>query len=213
MTAVTGSTVLSWIAVQSHQSGTPQLTSDDASLVSELLRTGNDDLFAELVKRHQERVLRLVISVLGPGHESEAEDLVQEVFVLVYRKLATFRGECAFATWLYRLTKNLALDRRRHARLKHPHIGDELLALVPARDSHSDPESMASAAERRRQVLDHLEQLPDPQRMVVYLYYWMGSPVNEIAQLLELKQGTVKSHLHRARQRLATVLSEDLCHG
>ena len=79
----------------------PHRARSNASLVRELVRTGDDDLFAVLVQRYKERVFRLAASVLGPGHEGEAEDLVQEVFVLVYRKIspsgttATSRRGCS----------------------------------------------------------------------------------------------------------------------
>jgi RNA polymerase sigma-70 factor (ECF subfamily) len=209
---VAGESVLSWSAVSGRSRSTALSTSDDATLVSELLRTGGDDLFAELVSRHKARVFRLAVSILGPGHEDEAEDLTQEVFLQVFRKLATFRHECAFSTWLYRMTRNAAIDRRRRARFRHPHVDEAVLRSAQTEDKLSDPEQRAATNERRQQVLDQLEQLPEPQRSVVYLHYWLGSPIVEIAGLLELNRETVKSHLYRARRRLASQL-ENVCHG
>jgi RNA polymerase sigma-70 factor (ECF subfamily) len=211
--AANGESILSWSAVSVRERSTTLLTSDDATLVRELLRTGGEDLFAELVSRHKERVFRLAVSILGPGHEDEAEDLTQEVFLQVFRKLATFRQECAFSTWLYRMTRNAAIDRRRRARFRHPHVDEAVLQSLQTKDELSDPEQRATSSERRKQVLAHLERLPEPQRSVVYLHYWLGSPIAEIAGLLELNRETVKSHLHRARKRLASQIPRSVCHG
>jgi len=79
---------------------------DDGTLIRAFLRTRNDDFFEELVRRHKDRAFRLAVAVLGPGSEADAEDVCQEVFVLVYRKLGDFRMESAFSTWLYRMTTN-----------------------------------------------------------------------------------------------------------
>ena len=77
---------------------------------------------------------------------------------------------------------------------------------IPAPGRSNDPEPVAVAGELRATILRQIEQLPDPQRTVVYLYYWMEHGVADIAGLLEMKVQTVKSHLYRARRRLARVL-------
>ncbi len=176
---------------------------DNASLVRELVRTGDDDLFQALVERYRDRVFRLAVSMLGPGNEAEAEDVAQEVFVLVYRKLDSFRHDSDFSTWLFRMTRNRAIDRLRKARMRHRHVGDEELRSMPSLETSADPEMVAAAGERRSAVLQHVQGLPDLQRTVVYLYYWMGSSVAEIGEMLNTNVQTVKSHLHRARRRLA----------
>ena len=77
---------------------------------------------------------------------------------------------------------------------------------IPAPETSNDPERVAVAGELRARILRQVERLPYPQRTVVYLYYWMDNGVADIAELLEMKVQTVKSHLHRARCRLARVL-------
>jgi len=186
---------------------------DDVALVRELQRTGDEELFRRLVKRHKRRVFRLAAAVLGPGHEAEAEDLTQEAFLLVFRKLDSFRGEARFSTWLLHLTRNLAIDRRRHADLRRPHVSDDALARLPAVGGEANPEEAATARQQRERLRCQVERLPDPQRTVVYLHYWMETPVAEIAELLELNRETVKSHLFRARQRLAAGLAAGSHHG
>ena len=185
---------------------------DDATLVREFLRTHDDDLFAILVRRYQDRVFRLVLSVLGPGMEAEAEDLVQDIFVQVFRKLSSFRNESSFSSWLYRLTYNSCLDRRRKARLRHPHVCEEELDDLSDARRHADPEGMTAATERRRRLLGLVEELPDLQRTTIFLHYWLCLSVGEIASMLDVKPGTVKSHLFRARQSLASRLPEGFDH-
>lgn len=192
-----------WIAAQRGDAEADP-RADDASLVRELQRTGDDDLFQILVERHKRRVFRVAVAVLGPGREAEAEDLTQEAFLLVFRKLGSFRGDSAFSTWLLHLTRNLAIDRRRRADLRWPHVSDDRLAALPA--VGANPEETAAASEQRERLLQKLDLLPDPQRTAVYLYYWLDSPLAEIAELLELSPEAVKSHLYRARQRLAGAL-------
>jgi RNA polymerase sigma-70 factor (ECF subfamily) len=195
-----------WIAAQRGGAAAVSRV-DDASLVRELQRTGDDDLFRALVQRHKQRVFRLAAAVLGPGREAEAEDLTQEAFLLVFRKLDSFRGDSAFSTWLLRLTRNLAIDRRRRADLRRPHVSDDELAKLPAVGADANPEQAAAVGQQHERLLRGLERLPEPQRTVVHLYYWLGSPVAEIGALLDLKREAVKSHLHRARRRLADELS------
>ena len=162
----------------------------------ELVRTGKDELFNELVGRFKDKVFRLAASILGPGRETEAEDVTQEVFLVVYRKLRTFRHDSEFSTWLYRLTRNRAIDSLRKARFRHQHVGDGELRLMPTTAPSSNPEAVAAAGERRSEVLRHVQRLSDRQRSVILLHYWMGSAVSEIAELLDMNEQTVKSHLH-----------------
>lgn len=205
---------LSRVAAVTLERGDPLSVRSTASLVREFVRTGDDDLFHNLVRRYRDRVFRLAVSVLGPGNESEAEDVAQEVFVLVYRKIDNFRHESDFSTWLFRMTKNHALDRRRLARMRHPHVGDQALSSIPAPGRSNDPEMAAVDRERRARILELIERLPDQQRTAIYLHYWMGSGVAEIAELMEMKLQTVKSHLYRARRRLFRELNEDgACHA
>lgn len=184
---------------------------DDATLVREFLRTHDDDLFTILVRRYQDRVFRLALSVLGPGMEAEAEDLVQDIFVQVFRKLATFRGDSSFSVWLYRLAYNRCLDFRRQARLRHPHVCETVLEGLSDSSRQADPQGMTADSQRRQKLLRLVDELPDLQRTAVYLYYWSSLSVGDIASMLDLRPGTVKSHLFRARQFLARRLPEGFC--
>ena len=190
----------------------PARVRDDADLIEEFLRSNDDEFFGVLVQRYKDRVFRLVASILGPSAEAEAEDLVQEIFITVYRKLATFRGECSFSTWLYRLSRNRAIDGRRRRRPFAVLAGDQ-----PDGDS-GPPSSVDIHAEVERTgqnslVLRQVDQLGEPRRTVVFLHYWMGCSIDEISCFTEIPAGTVKSHLHRARRELAKRLNREAIDG
>jgi len=166
--------------------------------------------FDALVSRHRDQVFRVALSVLGPGAEADAEDVAQEVFVRAYRRLGSFRGESRVGTWLYRVAFNLAVDHRRRAGRRGEELGGETLDALPA--SGGDPHRVARDGESARLVRRLLDTLPEAQRAALHLHYWMGHTVAEIAELLDLAEGTVKSHLHRGRARLREELErgEDL---
>lgn len=199
---------LVWATAQAGKAGEGDRRAGESSLPGINAGSLGDDQFAVLVRRYKDRVVRLAASILGPAHTCEAEDLAQEVFILVYRKYDSFRHDSNFATWLYRVTRNRALDRRRLARYRRPHVGEEGLDALPA--PGVDPERRTVVKERRAAVLRHLEHLPETQRMVVHLHYWTGFGIKEIASLLEMKVDTVKSHLFRARKRLAGELAGEV---
>ncbi len=143
-------------------------------------------------------MLSLVASVLGPHGDLDAQEVAQEVFVRVHEKLETFRGEARFGTWLYRLAYNRALEHRRRARIRLPHVSwDQLEDAAPS--SRCD---LARDQERHELVERLVEDLPGVYRTVIHMHYWLECPVGEIAETLGVPSGTVKSYLSRARQRL-----------
>ncbi len=178
--------------------GPPPGTKDEA-IVADYLSTRDPDLFRLLVERHQERVFRLVASILGPFADLDAEELTQEVFVRVHERLESFRGESRFSTWLYRLAYNKAIERRRRARLRFAHVPCGDLEASPTPDG---PHEAALESERERAVAGLVDELPDVYRSVVHMHYWMDQSIDEIAEALGAPAGTVKSYLARARQRL-----------
>jgi RNA polymerase sigma-70 factor (ECF subfamily) len=182
---------------------------DDRALIKGILAHGAEECFDRLVERYKDKVFRLAVSVLGPGCDAEAEDVTQEVFLQVFRKLSTFRGESGFSTWLYRITYNQALERRRRAPFRLPHQGEEALAALVAPVEEADPVIKTMKRQRRRIVLEALARLDEPYRTAIHLYYWMKLSVGEIAGQLETRPGTVKSYLYRGRERLAKILGEE----
>jgi RNA polymerase sigma factor (sigma-70 family) len=183
------------------QPETSSASMEDSQIIAEFLRTSDEDLFELLVERYKDCVFRLVLSILGPGCAADAEEVTQEVFVIVYKQLETFRSESRFGSWIYRISFNRAIDAKRRARRRHAHVPVEALQAFPDRSSPS-PLTAAEKAEKSQVVRSCMEQLPDLYRSVLYLHYWMDCSIDEIGELLGVPPGTVKSYLHRGRQRL-----------
>lgn len=166
--------------------------------------------FAALVSRYQSRVHRLVAGILGPAYSADAEDATQEVFLLAYRKLDSFRGEAKISTWLYRLAYNRAIDYRR--RLDRRRDDVELPSEPVSSEATRAPASPLGellSSERGQALRRHLDGLPPKQRTAIHLHYWLGCTVAEIAELMDSKPPTVKSHLFRARRALARRLEKE----
>ena len=192
-----------------HVSATPmasiEIDVDDAGDDEQLARRFRDDrdskAFDDLVRRYQTSVFRIVSATLGPDNNADVDDCVQEVFIDVFYKIGNFRFQSRFSTWLYRVARNKAIDVLRKPRFRLPHVDSERL------NEHAD--SAAALEEQRtfdaseQRVRDAVSSLGARQRSVVYLFYWMQVPIAEIAQLMAMKSGTVKSELHRARAYLA----------
>ncbi len=175
----------------------------DAELVEAYRSTGGSRHFEILVQRHREKLLRLVLSVLGHGLQGDAEDVVQLVFLRVHDRLATFHGRSRFGTWIHRIAHRLAIDykrtRQRRARL---------LPEGPMSREPSSPNGLERAMDRERGELIRraLLEVSDPYQTALRLHYWLGLSVAEIAETLDVAVGTAKSYLHRGRQRLHRVL-------
>lgn len=164
-------------------------------------------LFERLVARHKADIFRIALSVLGPGFAADAEDVTQDVLVKLHGSLSSFRGESRLSTWIYRVAFRAAVDRKRLARFRLPHDSEEECRSAATRATES-PLEIVLGNERGRLLLRFVDRLPDAQRAVVRLHYWLDRDVSEIAALLDQPPGTVKSHLHRARERLRQLLKE-----
>jgi len=177
----------------------------DAQLVRRA-QGGDQSAFAELVSRHRDLVFSLAVSILGPAHVPEAEDLAQEVFLKVYRRLASFRGDAEFRSWLYRITFNEAVNLKSRARFRRPAAGE--VALRSAVTSEPGPDEQAEDAERDQALAECIRKLPEVYQSALRLYYWLGKGVGEISEMLGVPENTAKSYLHRARQLLRGMLKE-----
>ena len=178
----------------------------DAELVSRYLDRGEPRLFDELVARHRERMMRLVLSVLGPELANDAEDVVQEAFIAAHGRLAGFRGQSRFGTWLYRVAYNRALDHRRAAARRDRRARDSAADPAITRLVDDGAGRALLADERGRAVRAALARVPQPYQTALRSFYWLELPVAEIAEMLGVAPGTVKSYLHRGRARLARLL-------
>lgn len=171
----------------------------DAELISRTL-AGEPAAFGELVVRYQDRLFNSLARVLGSTED--ARDAVQEALVQAFVKLDTFRGKSAFYTWLYRIALNTAMS---HARRKRPtqSLDDDRLAVgrEPV-DSQPTPATQFDRSERAVEVQRALQELSAEYREVIVLREIDGCAYEEIAEILALPIGTVRSRLFRARLEL-----------
>ncbi len=184
----------------------PVLEDPDRELVARW-RSGDATAFEALVQRHERRVFRLLVRMLGS--HSEAEDVAQETFLNLHRHGHRFRGEARFSTFVYRVAANAALNRRRtlgrsHARERSLAGGEASGIATPL--PPVDPEREAAGAQVRSRVQEALLALSPALRLPLVLYDIEGLGYAEVAQVLELAEGTVKSRIHRARQALRPLL-------
>jgi len=163
---------------------------------------GNVSAFEELYRRYRRKVYSLCLRMLG--NVPDAEDLTQEVFLQLYRKIGTFKGAAALSTWLHRLTVNTVLMHLRTNRRKHQEhpAEDEELERVEGWRGTSPDGSAIDRIDLERAILS----LPPGYRVVFLLHDVEGYEHEEIADILGIAVGTTKSQLHKARMRLRKLL-------
>ena len=177
----------------------------DEELV-ERARKGETDAFSFLVRRYQDRVLGIAYSVLRDP--DEAADAAQDVFLSVYRKLGNFHGKSKFYTWLYRISINTAIDRRRAKQRRwaesldkeNETTGEDGFSRL--QDGSPGPMEKAADAEMERRIHEAIEELSPKHRQVILLRDVQGLSYQEIADVVGCNVGTVMSRLHYAREQL-----------
>jgi RNA polymerase sigma-70 factor (ECF subfamily) len=183
-------------------------TTDDHELVKRV-KLGETDAFDELVKRYYGSVYNLVAHSI-PGHE-EREDSLQEIFLKVYVNIPKFRFESSFSTWLFSISRNYLIDRSRKKKLLQVSTEDEdsgRTIMDSLSDQSSNPEKRMMESNADRTLRDALTQLDDDHKHVLILREIEGFSYMELAQILKINIGTVKSRLARAREELKSVLSK-----
>jgi len=174
----------------------------------EAAKAGDPDAFSKLYALHKRRVYTLCLRMLG--NVSEAEDMTQEAFLHLFRKIGSFRGESAFSTWLHRLTVNLVLMHLRKKGLNLVSLEETISPSdedAPKRDFGSrDP--MLTGSVDRVALERAVASLPPGYRMVFVLHDVEGFEHNEIATMLECSTGNSKSQLHKARLKLRDLLRQ-----
>jgi RNA polymerase sigma-70 factor, ECF subfamily len=184
--------------------------SDDSTVVSAFLG-GEERAFSELVERYQTRLLNFIYRTIGD--RDRAEDLVQEVFIRVYRHLHRFDRSKKFSTWVYTIASNLAKNELRN-RSRSPLVlfqtiqgsGDEEDRPVEFEDTTARPDDMYRKRHLRELVEQTVSQLPEHHRQVFVLRELEGKSYEEIAEITDCNLGTVKSRLNRARSAFAAII-------
>ncbi|MBI5532064.1 MAG: sigma-70 family RNA polymerase sigma factor [Deltaproteobacteria bacterium] len=167
-------------------------------------KQGDRAAFRVLFQRHRSDVARLVFRMLGP--KADLEDIIQEVFLQVFRSLGDFRGEARFTTWLHRLTVNVVLMHRRAARSR-PNFTDEVPAEAEAHTAHPDDDAIRR--ERIRAFYAVLDRLPEKKRTVFILHEIEGLSPTEVAEAVDAPVLTVRTRLFYARRELIQLLRQE----
>jgi RNA polymerase sigma-70 factor (ECF subfamily) len=169
-------------------------------------QAGDMSCFEMLYNRHKRRVFSLCLRMTG--NYAEAEDFTQEAFLQLYRKIASFRGESAFSTWLHRLAVNIVLMRFRKKSIPEVSLQEKLESQhedAPIREFGKNDDSLNGSVDRL--TLEWaIRELPPGYRMIFVLHDIEGYEHNEIAEMLGCSTGNSKSQLHKARMKLRSLL-------
>jgi RNA polymerase sigma-70 factor (ECF subfamily) len=172
----------------------------DAGLVAKSLQ-GNEKAFRQLVERYQPMAFSVVRGVLGD--RDDAEDVLQNVFIKVFRGLRSFRGDAKLSTWIYRIARNEAVNAARKTQLSGPSVDD---IDLPASE-RSRPDQQYRDKDRRKHLERCLGELEENYRVVLELRYMGEMSYQEVSDATELPIGTVKTYIHRAKLELKRVMT------
>lgn len=163
---------------------------------------GNLDAFCRLIAPHQDFLYRIALSILGT--REEAEEAVQDALIRIYRGLSSFTIEVPFQAWAYRIAVRVCFNhhrsRRRRRRRETP-IGREQIDRMASPEGRA-PDADAERAELRRRLREIVDRLPEKLHRVVVLCYLGDLSMSEVADLLDVPEGTVKSRLYAAREKI-----------
>ena len=184
---------------------------EDREVIQRVLE-GDNDAFGLLVEKYQTKVYNLALRMCG--NEDDAFDLSQESFLRAWRSLGSFQFEASFSTWLFRLSSNICLDflraKKRRATVSLTMVSDEdEETQLDLPDAGPTPEEAALAADDRRLLAEALNSLPADFRQIITLRAIDDQSYSQIAEILGIQEGTVKSRLSRARTALRNKLLQN----
>jgi len=198
-----------------HVVGEPPVAEASADLPDRLLiarlRRKDPSAFELLVRTHQNRVYDFCVRMLSD--REEAFDLTQEIFISIHQNLEKFRADAKLTTWIFRISRNHCLNRLKYLKRRGRGRSDEFgesneLSITEALGGSSQPDDAIAARREREVVHQAIAHLEEEQRALVVLRDVEGLSYEEIMEITELPEGTVKSRLHRAREKLAGILAK-----
>lgn len=186
------------------EEGSERLSRRSEKKLIDRVRAGDPDSARQLVDAHKDRLFAFIWRIIRDHHD--AEEICQDAFMRAFSSLETFRPEYRFSTWLFTIGYRLCLNwiRRKHA------VTGELDVTVLPSGKLDAAEELAQSEDARRlkdAIWDAVDQLSVPQRATVLLYYREGQSCQEVSETMQIPVATVKSHLHRARASLRSLLS------
>ena len=180
---------------------TAVMTNEEQLLVESVQR-GELPAFQELVEKYKQKVYYMALDMTGNHHD--AEDLSQEVFIKVYTSIKDFRGDSKLSSWMYRIAMNTCIDKTRRKRLKLVEFDDKVAEKPEVKD---DPQKAMESLAMQKQIDQALQKLPPRQRMIFVMRHYNELLLKEIAEALQISEGTVKAQLFRAIQKLQKELA------
>jgi len=195
----------------SHQKTPATKAASEPQLIARA-QQGEEGAFAALFEAHKRRVYSLCLRMTG--NTAEAEDLAQEAFLQLFRKISTFRGESAFSTWLHRLAVNVVLMHLRKKGLQQVSLDEvDKSQDEPVKRDYGDDDRRLMASVDRIGLQRAIADLPPGYRTVFVLHDVEGYEHNEIAEIMNCSVGNSKSQLHKARMKLRERLRLDRKQG
>ena len=169
---------------------------------------GDAAAFNRLMEQHERRMYAVAPRMCG--NREDAQDCLQEAMLRVYRAIGGFKGQSSFSTWVYRITMNTCLDELRRKKNRQSTSLDSLLDMgwSPSDDTNA-PEKQAIRSELRRNLNRAIQELPEEMRSAVVLRDIQGFSYEEIAHMLEINVGTIKSRISRGREKLREKMKEN----
>ncbi len=175
---------------------------------------GDQDAFEQLVRAHDQSVLRLAMNLLRSPED--ARDVYQEAFLRVYRNLESFRFDCSFHTWLYRIVTNICLDqlRKRKVRKEESAVVEtsdgpiDRMEVFEEEAAHANPERSLWNRELKQRIENALRDLTPRERMVFELRHYQGLRLRNIGEVLGTTEEAAKNCLFRATQKMRAVLGD-----
>jgi RNA polymerase sigma factor (sigma-70 family) len=179
---------------------------DDNHYISQVI-AGNTASFAALIDRHKDLVYTIAMNITR--NREDAEEVAQDAFLKAFQKLAGFRKESSFQTWLYRIVYNEAISRIRKNKVKLLDLEEEITGNIPEEELEEDIAGL-DGQEQKLVIAKILDQLPEIDRVLVTLFYLDNQPVTEISAVTGLGESNVKVRLHRVRKRIYADLQQIL---
>ncbi len=183
----------------------------EEKLLIKRVKNGDVDAFEEIIALYEKKVFGIIYQITK--NQNEIEDLAQEVFIKIYKNIDKFQGNSSLYTWIYKITVNLCLDELRKKKEviyldEKISVNDSEIELqLPSKEKNQ--EQQYEEKELKEKMQNAIDKLPDKQKMMIILRDIKGLTYEEISEITDIKLGTVKSQINRARLKLKELLEKD----